>query len=219
MTVKACGPLVVLTWRTLIHPDLPRLAKQRYGTELRSRTLATLKPEISQALDSLLEELRTTEDARAMRTQFSSEKKSSSPQAHKSCPLCKATGRPSNHYLSKCLYLPQSDKRYLAKARQIIGTDDNHCSDEEEGISFSKDVSIGRVQIRQSPYIDAFLAHHSVRIIIDSGATGNMIRSDIANNLRASVTPSSQYAHQADGLSPLYVSAETRLTLIITVKN
>nr|XP_022310274.1 uncharacterized protein LOC111115730 isoform X2 [Crassostrea virginica] len=203
---------IVLTWLTLIHPDLPRLVKQRYGTELRSRTLATLKPEISQALDSLLEELRTTEDARAMRTQFSSEKKSSSPQAHKSCPLCKATGRPSNHYLSKCLYLPQSDKRYLAKARQIIGTDDNHCSDEEEGISFSKDVSIGRVQIRQSPYIDAFLAHHSVRIIIDSGATGNMIRSDIANNLRASVTPSSQYAHQADGLSPLHVSGETRLT-------
>ena len=66
---------IVLTWLTLIHPDLPRLVKQRYGTELRSRTLATLKPEISQALDSLLEELRTTEDARAMRTQFSSEKK------------------------------------------------------------------------------------------------------------------------------------------------
>ena len=66
--------------------------------------------------------------------------------------------------------------------------------------------------ILQSPYIDAFLAHHSVRIIIDSGATGNMIRSDIANNLRASVTPSSQYAHQADGLSPLHVSGETRLT-------
>ena len=31
---------VVLTWLKLIHPDLPRLVKQRYGTELRSRTLA-----------------------------------------------------------------------------------------------------------------------------------------------------------------------------------
>ena len=39
--------LVVLTWLRLIHPDLPGLAKQRYGTELRSRTLASLKPEIS----------------------------------------------------------------------------------------------------------------------------------------------------------------------------
>jgi hypothetical protein len=25
---------IVLTWLTLIHPDLPRLVKQRYGTEL-----------------------------------------------------------------------------------------------------------------------------------------------------------------------------------------
>lgn len=35
---------IVLTWLTLIHPDVPRLVKQRYGAELRSRTLATLKP-------------------------------------------------------------------------------------------------------------------------------------------------------------------------------
>ena len=41
---------VVLTWLRLIHSDLPMLVKQRYGTELRSQTLASLKPEISQAL-------------------------------------------------------------------------------------------------------------------------------------------------------------------------
>jgi hypothetical protein len=40
--------LVVLTWLRLIHSvsDLPKLVKQRYGTELRSRTLASIKPEI-----------------------------------------------------------------------------------------------------------------------------------------------------------------------------
>jgi hypothetical protein len=59
---------VVLTWLRLIHPDLPRLVKQRYGTELRSRTLASIKPEISQALDSLLDELNSSETARSMRT-------------------------------------------------------------------------------------------------------------------------------------------------------
>lgn len=78
-----------------------------------------------------------------------------------------------------------------------MGTDNNQCSDEEE-LSFPQDTSVARVQIRQSPYIDAFLAHHSVRITIDSGATGNMIRSDVASNLQAVVTPTSQYAHQAD---------------------
>ena len=42
---------VVLTWLKLIHPDLPRLVKQRYGTELqRSRTLASIKPEVSPSL-------------------------------------------------------------------------------------------------------------------------------------------------------------------------
>ena len=31
---------IILTWLKLIHPELPKLVKQRYGTELRSRTLA-----------------------------------------------------------------------------------------------------------------------------------------------------------------------------------
>ena len=60
--------LVVLTWLRLIHSDLPGLVKQRYGTVLRSRTLASLKPEISQALDSLLEEIRSTADSKVLRT-------------------------------------------------------------------------------------------------------------------------------------------------------
>ena len=38
--------VIVLTWLRLIHPSLPRLVKQRYGTELRSRMLASIKPEI-----------------------------------------------------------------------------------------------------------------------------------------------------------------------------
>lgn len=36
--------VVVLTWLRLIHPSVPRLVKQRYGTELTSRTLAFIKP-------------------------------------------------------------------------------------------------------------------------------------------------------------------------------
>ncbi|VDI55838.1 Hypothetical predicted protein [Mytilus galloprovincialis] len=59
--------LLILTWLRLIHPKLPKLIKQRYGTELRERTLASIMPEMSQALKSHLEELRTTEDAKSMR--------------------------------------------------------------------------------------------------------------------------------------------------------
>ena len=59
---------VILTWLRLIHPSLPRLVKQRYSTELRSRTLVSIKPEISQALSSLLEEIHAPDDAKILRT-------------------------------------------------------------------------------------------------------------------------------------------------------
>ena len=97
---------VVLTWLQLIHTDLPRLVKQRYGTELRSRTLASIKPEISQVLDSLLDEIRSS-NGRAMRTitfppkHQPKERYRSKPKSTKLCPLCKQAGRPNyNHFLS-----------------------------------------------------------------------------------------------------------------------
>ena len=60
--------MIVLTWLRLINTALPKLVKQRYGTELRTITLSSIKPEISQALDSLLDEITSAEDAKVMRT-------------------------------------------------------------------------------------------------------------------------------------------------------
>ena len=136
--------ITVLTWLRLIHCDLPRLVKQRYGTELRSRTLASIKPEISQALPSLLEEIRTAEDAKVMRSNIPqrplpTNKYSYQPRQNKSsvskrrtCPICKAAGRSDTHFLSECRFLPDEDRKYMAKARQIIGIIDNASSDESE---------------------------------------------------------------------------------------
>ena len=42
--------MMVLTWLRLINTGLPKIVKQRYGTELRTRTVAPIKSEISQAL-------------------------------------------------------------------------------------------------------------------------------------------------------------------------
>ena len=58
---------VVVLWPQLIHPGLPLLVKQKYDSELCNKTLASLKPEISQALGSLLDELCSIEDTKAMR--------------------------------------------------------------------------------------------------------------------------------------------------------
>ena len=46
--------MVVLIWLQLLHKHLHRLVKQKYGPDLHSCTLASIKPQISQALESLL---------------------------------------------------------------------------------------------------------------------------------------------------------------------
>ncbi|ESP05415.1 hypothetical protein LOTGIDRAFT_152266 [Lottia gigantea] len=122
--------MVVLTWIRLIHPDLPQLVKQHYGTELRSTTLASLKPEISLALDSLLDEVNSAVESKVFRTvtrdllrqntHKPSRTMTNAPITNsKLCPLCSQANRPNNkHFLSKCPYLPVSDKRFMNKARQ-----------------------------------------------------------------------------------------------------
>ena len=130
--------LIVLHWLKLTHPDLPRLVKQRYGTELRSKTLASIKPEISQAMDSLLEEVRSNEEAKIMRAGGYLTSKSLQRKYHdqsfaakdskqitsKSCPICKQAGRQDyKHYLSKCKFLPTRDKEFMSKNRQVAAAD------------------------------------------------------------------------------------------------
>ena len=63
--------LIVLTWLGLIDPELPKLVKQRYGTKSQSQTLASIKPEISQVLTSLLDEIHTPNDAKITHTAVS----------------------------------------------------------------------------------------------------------------------------------------------------
>jgi hypothetical protein len=52
----------------------------------------------------------------------------------------------------------------------------------------------------------------SIWIVIDSGVKG---KTDVTHRLQATITPSTQYTHQADGSSPLHVSGKTRLCLLI----
>ena len=134
---------VVYLWLQLINPGLPLLVKQRYGAELRNRSYASLKPEISQALASFQDELRTIEDTRAMRIGdgfkdnrkvVTSSRRLSVP--HRSCVLCKAAGRMFNsHDLIDCRYLPQSDKKALGWSRLVT----NDVCEEDEGDLYDGD--------------------------------------------------------------------------------
>ena len=94
--------MIVLMWLQLIHTDLPALVKQCYGTELKSQALATLKPEISQALDTLLNDINSTNETKVLHTAF---RHSSHIQDHpidqqKTMNTKRNTTRPA-HYVNK----------------------------------------------------------------------------------------------------------------------
>ena len=90
---------IVLLWLERLHVGLPSLVTQRYGAELRNKTLASIKPEISQALSSLLEELSVGEDSGISfihdipnnRNSFS---RGAQPGG-KYCRLCRTANRPN----------------------------------------------------------------------------------------------------------------------------
>ena len=82
--------------------------------------MASLKPEISPALDILFDELQATADARVLNTAFRKSKNdlhaSTSKFKQEICPLCKQAGRPRyKHYLIKCKFLPDQDCEYLSR--------------------------------------------------------------------------------------------------------
>ena len=228
--------MIVLTWLRLIHPSLPAMVKQRYGADLRSHTIASIKPEISQALDSLLEEIRSANDAKVLRTVF--QQSSRNPRSHnrrqtptslprssktptKSCPLCKQAGRQHQHYLSKCPYLPIEDKQYISHSRQVLGTEPEEPSSDYE-VEATPDDShsyrvksspTNRVSVKQSPHLKAFFDHHPLLLTLDTGAETSMIKTSVAKAIGASIQKTTQKALQADGVTQLKVVGEVHLTL------
>ena len=89
------------------------------------------------------------------------------------CPLCKQAGRNStNHFLSTCTYLPDSDRRFMTKARLIASIDEQFENEpaepdvlEElpsvplEDCSVVEPVGHGvarRVETKESPYLHVF---------------------------------------------------------------
>ena len=124
---------MVFLWLQLIHPRLPLLVKQKYGSDLRNETLATLKPEISQALGSLLDELRSIEDTKAMRvSNIISRRNANGGQNQLRLHFCLVFcakllyGRPYNtHDLIDSHYLPERHRKPQARSRHVTdGLDD-----------------------------------------------------------------------------------------------
>ena len=147
-----------------------------------------------------------------------------------SCPLCKQAGRPSQHFLSKCKYLPQTNKAYLSRSRLTTefcdvqdcdsDTDDNPLSPENFSPENQPDThnfrvvsTSRRVSTMQSPQMKVFYKQFPLQIILDSGAEISMIKTSVANYIGAPIQKSEQKALQADGVTPLSIAGETHLML------
>jgi len=205
---------IVVLWLQLLHPDLPALVRQKYGSELRHKTLASIRPEISQALPSLLDEIRSLEETKVMRSASYQPRR----KPFKSCTLCKAMGKPSasTHNLSECKFLPEGDRRALARSRLVAsdGVPDTQCvADDHDDIEDDDSVLLDfptarRVEIVQSPALDVYFGPHVVRLTLDTGATSTMVRHSFARRINMPIIPTTQAARQADGKTPLIVRGE-----------
>ena len=128
-----------------------------------------------------------------------------------------ASHRDDRHFLSECRYLPERDRKYIFRARSI--TDmikeeemEEEYEEEEDGeTDESVPSSACQVQVRESPYVDMFCNHHTLRLVLDSGATENRMSEATVLKLGAIVAGPSQRVNQADGKSPLQVKGGTRL--------
>ena len=232
---------IVLLWLERIHTGLPGLVQQKYGAELRDKSLASLKSEISLALQSLLNELEQGEDSRILRAQVtrynnnnnnsnnrfqaSSFNNRTQTQNRKICILCETARRPgaNTHYLTQCNYLPEADRRRLSRIRFVE-------VDEEEGDELVPDqidteectalidappASITRrVQTRKSPILNCMYKHFPVRLCLDTGAESNLVSNRFAILTAMIISPSRQGAVQADEKTPLEVVGEVKIKIV-----
>ena len=70
-----------------------------------------------------------------------------------------------------------------------------------------------RVSIVQSPVLNTFYHEHSVQLTLDTGATSNMVRASSTKTYGFPITPASQMARQADGITPMDVIGEVHCSL------
>ena len=114
--------------------------------------------------------------------------------------------------------MPEKDRKYIhvLKARSSTVESDNEDGyDSDNACARSVDIPTvaRRVPVVSSPYIDTYFKHHIIRVTIDSGATGNFIRLDVAKRINLNIRKNTQQSHQADGSSNLKIVGEVTVNL------
>ena len=140
--------------------------------------------------------------------------------------------------MSECQFLPDRDKKFWARARLATDYDIDSDPDTDElsqlmvkqivtesdraddkPVVYTDTCEVRRVQIKDSPHLNMYVQNTPVHVTLDCGATGNLISSDAARRIGASIIKTSQGARQADGSSPLDIIGETRFSLTLDGQN
>lgn len=141
--------LAVLRWLEVLDPELPSHVARTFAHDLQSMTLKDLQPQIVDALDSFLEEIRSkriecsyTSRGKPRNQQYRGAYQSRSNgrnqyqtrnndrghyQAQRTsdikkqpyCRVCKAEGRPANHSLGSCDYISRAEKREMVHSCRV----------------------------------------------------------------------------------------------------
>ena len=222
--------VAVVMWLRIIHPALPSMVKQRYSTQLRHRTLFTIREEISECIESMLAEItgdsaniaRSFAGGRRRYNNAPTQKMPFRQKAYKFCPLCDANQRPSDHFLSECKFLPEADKKFMSRPRtRAVEAEEEEYDLEDDFQQFqiwkaskgerSSSADVRKVGIVSSPYLIVQYGPYSVAILVDSGAEISMMEEEFAHHIGATIYPTSTSARQADGASNLKIVGEVHL--------
>ena len=220
--------VTVVLWLKSIHPMLPNFVKQKYATELRNNTIASLREEISESLESLVSEL-SADNASVLRSYTRNTPRKpnpNQPRSAKLCVLCDANRRPSNHFLSECMFLPEADKKFIqgkrgSRTRTIDADDDIEDNDDfvdqfgntalnRRALSdtYNTTANMRKVDIMKSPVMYAKFQDHIVPLTLDSGAEADLMKKSCADRIGIKIYPTKGSASQADGLSNLKIVGE-----------
>ena len=118
--------MVVLRWLELLHPGLPALVQRTFAYDLGHMTLKDIQPQVVDALDGFLAELKS-EDVKSARVNmgrfkpsyrdnrrpYRPDTRSAPTQKRDTCRLCRAEGRPASHKLVDCDHITRAERRSL----------------------------------------------------------------------------------------------------------
>ena len=140
---------IILQWLEILHPQLRDLVTQRFITQLRENTYATLFPEISRSVEALLEELHGEATASRLQPSFnknpSYQPYQSNQKPHQNsnpyrtsfrgkpnsrpnyqgqrrfCDFCRVTGKTAfkSHTIEQCLFIKKLNQSSNASANQV----------------------------------------------------------------------------------------------------